>query len=127
MHREAVPGISLKGDGYVIFSRQRLRRLQSSFLLTIIFKTHTPNGLLFAYAGGADEKRFFAVQIIDSHPEIVLNTGSGLVSYRLEDNVHDNKLHRLQIKKQDAELIIQLDNQPSESFYDRDEVSYIDS
>jgi len=127
MQREAIPGISLKGDGYVIFSRQRLRRLQSSFLLTIIFKTHTPNGLLFAYAGGADEKRFFAVQIIDSHPEIVLNTGSGLVSFRLQDNVHDNKLHRLQIKKQDAELIIQLDNQPSESFYDRDEVSYIDS
>jgi hypothetical protein len=126
IHREAVPGISLKGDGYVIFSKRRLRRLEHSFLLTIIFKTHTPNGLLLAYGGGDTEKRFFAVQIIDSHPEILLNTGSGLVSLRLEDNVHDNKLHRLQIKKQNTELTVQLDNQPSESISDRDEESRID-
>lgn len=127
IHRESVPGISLKGDGYVIFSKRRLRRLEHSFLLTIIFKTHTPNGLLLAYGGGDIEKRFFAVQIIDSHPEILLNTGSGLVSLRLEDNVHDNKLHRLQIKKQGTELTVQLDDQQSESITDRDDESRIDS
>jgi hypothetical protein len=106
IHRESVPGFSLKGDGYAIFSKRRLRRLEHSFLLTIIFKTNTPNGLLLAYGGGDIEKRFFAVQIIDSHPEILMNTGSGLVSLRLEDNVHDNQLHRLQIKKQNTELIV---------------------
>ena len=126
IQNEAVPGISLKGDGYVIFSKRRLRRLEHSFLLTIIFKTHTANGLLLAYGGGDSEKRFFAVQIIDSHPEILLNTGSGLVSLRLEDNVHDNKLHRLQIKKQGTELLIQLDNQPAEPLSDRDEESRIE-
>ncbi|CAF0941718.1 unnamed protein product [Rotaria sordida] len=126
IHHEAVPGISLKGDGYVIFSKRRLRRLEHSFLLTIIFKTHTPNGLLLAYGGGDIEKRFFAVQIIDSHPEILMNTGSGLVSLRLDDNVHDNKLHRLQIKKQNTEIIVQLDNQQSSSIYDRDEESRIE-
>ncbi|CAF3895720.1 unnamed protein product [Rotaria magnacalcarata] len=126
IQREAVPGISLKGDGYVIFSKRRLRRLEHSFLLTIIFKTQTPNGLLLAYGGGDIEKRFFAVQIIDSHPEILMNTGSGLVSLRLEDNVNDNKLHRLQIKKQNTEIVVQLDNQPSESMHDRDEESRIE-
>ena len=126
IHREALPGIGLKGDGYVIFSKRRLRRLEHSFVLTIIFKTNTPNGLLLAYGGGDIEKRFFAVQIIDSHPEILMNTGSGLVSLRLEDNVHDNQLHRLKIEKQNTELIVQLDNQPSESIYDRDEESRIE-
>jgi hypothetical protein len=126
IRREAVPGISFKGDGYAIFSKRRLRRLEHSFLLAITFKTHTPNGLLLAYSGGDIEKRFFAVQIIDSHPEILLNTGSGLVSLRLEDNVHDNKIHRLHIKKQNTELIVQLDDQSSKSIYDRDEESRID-
>ena len=126
IHREALPGIGLKGDGHVIFSKRRLRRLEHSFVLTIIFKTNTPNGLLLAYGGGDIEKRFFAVQIIDSHPEILMNTGSGLVSLRLKDNVHDNQLHRLKIEKQNTELIAQLDNQPSESMYDRDEESRIE-
>ncbi|CAF1272511.1 unnamed protein product [Adineta steineri] len=126
IHRESVPGFSLKGDGYAIFSKRRLRRLEHSFVLTIIFKTNAPNGLLFTYGGGDFEKRFFAVQIIDSHPEILINTGSGLVSLRLEDNVHDNQLHRLQIKKQNTEIIVQLDNQLSESITDRDEESRIE-
>lgn len=126
IHREALPGIGLKGDGFLIFSRRRLRRLEHSFVVTIIFKTNTPNGLLLAYGGGDIEKRFFAVQIIDSHPEILMNTGSGLVSLRLEDNVHDNRLHRLQIKKQNRDLIVQLDNQPTQSISDRDEESRIE-
>jgi len=126
IQRESVPGISLKGDGYAIFSKRRLRRLEHSFSMTIIFKTQTPNGLLLAYGGGDIEKRFFAVQIIDSHAEILLNTGSGLVSLRLEENVHDNQVHRLQINKQNTELTIQLDDHDAESLTDRDEESRID-
>ena len=126
IQRESVPGISLKGDGYVVFSKRRLRRLEHSFSLTIIFKTHTANGLLLAYGGGDIEKRFFAVQIIDSHPEILLNTGSGQVIQRLDANVHDNQLHRLQITKQYTELTIQLDDEEAVTVFDRDEESRID-
>ncbi|CAF2984486.1 unnamed protein product [Rotaria sp. Silwood2] len=126
IHHKDVPGISLKGDGYVIFSKRRLRRLEHSFLLAIVFKTQTPNGLLLAYGGGDIEKRFFAVQIIDSHPEILMNTGSGLVSLRLENNVHNNEFHRLQIIKQNTEIIVQLDDQQAVSIFDRDEESRIE-
>ena len=125
IHREALPGIGLKGDGHVIFSKRRLRRLEHSFTLTIIFKTNAPNGLLFANTD--NDKRYFAVQIMDSRPEIVIETGSGVETLRLEGNVHDNQVHRLQIKKQDRELIIQLDDREPESLNDADGESRIES
>ena len=127
IHREALPGIGFKGDGYVIFSKRRLRRLEHSFTLTIIFKTNSPSGLLFANSGDDSEKRYFAVQIMDSRPEIVMDTGSGSVRLRLEGNVHDNQVHRLQIKKQHTELTIQLDDRDPNTLEDRDEESRIEN
>ncbi|CAF1033067.1 unnamed protein product [Didymodactylos carnosus] len=124
-NREAIPGISMNGNGYVLFSKRRLRKLEQSFTLTIIFKTNSPTGLLLAYGG--IEKRFFAVQIIDTHPEILMNTGSGLVNVRLVQSVHDNRPHRLHVKKLGSELTIQLDDNQAVIAHDRDEESRIDS